>query len=186
MVGTELLPETDEGEVNINAQLPVGTRVERTEAVMYQLEDMARQIVPEATNWITSGGGGGTGFGQAGNSNRGSINIKLVPRDERTRTNEEIATELRRRLTGLPGVIVRANAAGGNRQLNNLLGGGADDGRLALEIRGHDLDDAKRLTEEAEALMQRSPASRMFARTTTSAGQSWRSVSTGRRRRCWA
>src|SRR5207244_2408044 len=39
-VGVELLPQTDEGEVNVNAQLPVGTRVERTEAVMYQLEDM--------------------------------------------------------------------------------------------------------------------------------------------------
>jgi hydrophobic/amphiphilic exporter-1 (mainly G- bacteria), HAE1 family len=158
MISVELLPQTDEGEVNINAQLPVGTRVERTEAVMYQLEEMAKQIVPEATNWITSGGGGGTGFGQQGNSNRGSINIKLVPRDERTRNTEEIATELRRRLTGIPGVIVRANAAGGNNQINQLLGGGGGDaGRMALEIRGHDLDDAKRLVNDAQALMRQVP-----------------------------
>ena len=158
MIGVELLPQTDEGEVNVNAQLPVGTRVERTEAVMYQLEDMVRAAVPEATNFITSGGGGAGGFGFQGNSNRGSINIRLVPRDERTRTNEEISQDLRRRLTGLPGVIVRANPAGGNNQLNNLLsGGGGDSSRMALEIRGHDLDDAKRLTLDAQTLMRGVP-----------------------------
>ncbi|MBI4264631.1 MAG: efflux RND transporter permease subunit, partial [Acidobacteria bacterium] len=59
MLSTELLPQTDEGEVNVNAELPVGTRVERTEAVMLQLEEMVRQAVPEADTLITSGGGGG-------------------------------------------------------------------------------------------------------------------------------
>src|SRR4029453_15956176 len=34
-VGTELLPQTDEGQVNINAQLPIGTKMPITEAVMY-------------------------------------------------------------------------------------------------------------------------------------------------------
>ena len=157
LVGTELLPTTDEGEVNVNAQLPVGTRVERTEAVMYQLEEMVKQNVPEAVTTITSGGGGGGGFGQQGNSNRGSINIRLVPRDQRSRTNEQIAQDLRQKLQGLPGVIVRANAAGGNFQLNNLLGGGGDGGRLSLEIRGHDLDDAKRITQEAQQVMRAVP-----------------------------
>jgi hypothetical protein len=33
-VGTELLPQTDEGQVNVNAQLPIGTRMEVTESVM--------------------------------------------------------------------------------------------------------------------------------------------------------
>ncbi len=156
MIGTELLPQTDEGEVNVNAQLPVGTRMERTEAVMYQLEDMVKQAVPEATTLITSGGGGGGGpFGGGGTGNRGSINIRLVARDERTRTSDQIAQDLRQRLAGLPGVIVRANAAGGNFQLNNLLGGGAGDGgRLSLEVRGHDLDDARRITQEAQAVMR--------------------------------
>jgi HAE1 family hydrophobic/amphiphilic exporter-1 len=157
-VGVELLPQTDEGEVNVNAELAVGTRVERTEAVMLQLEEMIRQGVPEATTIITSGGGGGGfgGFGGGGNSYRGQINIKLVPRDERQRTSDQIAQELRRSLSGLPGVIVRANPAGGNFALNRLLGGN-DDSRLALEIRGHDLEDAQRIAREARVLMADTP-----------------------------
>ena len=57
LLSTELLPQTDEGEVNVNAELPVGTRVERTEEAMLRLEEMVKQYVPEATTIITSGGG---------------------------------------------------------------------------------------------------------------------------------
>jgi HAE1 family hydrophobic/amphiphilic exporter-1 len=62
-VGTELLPQTDEGQVNVNAQLPIGTRMEVTEAVMLRLEELVKQFVPEATAMVTNGAGGGGGFG---------------------------------------------------------------------------------------------------------------------------
>ena len=150
LLSTELMPQTDEGEVNVNAELPVGTRIERTEAVMLQLEEMVRQYVPETRTLITNGGGGGFGFG--GGTNRGTINIRLVPRDSRTRTSDQISQELRRQLSGLPGVMVRANPSGGNFQLNRMLGGDAD-ARLSLEIRGDDLDDARRIADEARVMM---------------------------------
>jgi HAE1 family hydrophobic/amphiphilic exporter-1 len=155
-VGTELLPQTDEGQVNVNAQLPIGTKMEITEAVMYRLEDMIKEAVPETTTIVTNGGGGGGGFGGGGNTNRGNMQVKLVPRDQRTRTSDEIAQDLRRKLAGIPGAIVRANPGGGNFQLNFILGGGQD-ARLSLEIRGHDLDDAKRIQQQAIALVQDTP-----------------------------
>jgi HAE1 family hydrophobic/amphiphilic exporter-1 len=159
-IETELLPQTDEGEVNVNAELGVGTRVERTEEALLRLEEMVKANVPEAVTLITSGGGGGGN--QGGNnsqSNRGQIRIMLVPRDQRTRSNDQIATDLRRQLTGLPGVVVRAQASGGNFQLNRLLGGGNNGGgsRLSMEIRGHDLDDARRLAQDIRAMMERTP-----------------------------
>ena len=158
LLSTELLPQTDEGEVNVNAELAMGTRVERTEEVMLRLEDMVRQDVPEAATIITSGGGVGGGFGPGGgNTNRGQINIRLTPRNDRRRTNDQIAQDLRRQLAGLPGVIVRANPAGGNFQLFRMLGGGDGDSRIALEIRGEDLDDARRIAQEARAVMQDTP-----------------------------
>ncbi len=154
-VGTELLPQTDEGQVNINAQLPIGTKMEVTEAVMYRLEDLVKQYVPEATSIITNGGGGG-GFGGFGQTNRGGMQVKLVPRDQRTRSSDEISQDLRRRLSGIPGAIVRANPGGGNFQLNQILNGGQD-ARLTLEIRGHDLDDARRIQQQAIGLMMDTP-----------------------------
>src|SRR5687767_8653635 len=160
LVGVELLPQTDEGEVNVNAELAVGTRFERTEEALLKVEEMIKQNVPEAVTLITSGGGGGNFQGGNNNSgtHRGQIRIMLVPRDQRERTNEQIAIDLRRQLTGLPGVVVRANPTGGNNQLQRLLGGGnTNTGRLALEIRGHDLDDARRIAQDARVLMEETP-----------------------------
>ncbi len=59
MIGVELMPQADEGEVNVNAELGVGTRVERTEEALLKLEELVKQHVPEATTIITNGGGGG-------------------------------------------------------------------------------------------------------------------------------
>jgi HAE1 family hydrophobic/amphiphilic exporter-1 len=163
MIAVELMPQTDEGEVNINAELAVGTRVERTEEALLRLEDMVRERVPEAVTIITNGGGGGNnwnggGGGGGGTTHRGQIRLMLVPRDQRTRTNEEIAIALRRELQGLPGVAVRANPAGGNNQIMRFLSGGGNNNggssRLQVEIRGHDLDDARRVAQDVRTVME--------------------------------
>ena len=92
-----------------------------------------------------------------GSAHRGNINIRLKPRSERTRSNEQIAMHLRRTLSGqLPGVVIRARPSGGNNQMNRIMGGG-NESRVALEIRGHDLVDAKRLAEDARTIMQGTP-----------------------------
>ena len=168
MITVELMPQTDEGEVNINAELSVGTRVERTEEALLRLEDMVRERVPEAVTIITNGGGGGNnwngggGGGGGGSTHRGQIRVMLVPRGQRTRTNEQIAIALRRELQGLPGVAVRANPAGGNNQIMRFLSGGGNNNqggssRLQVEIRGHDLDDARRVAQDVRKVMEDTP-----------------------------
>jgi HAE1 family hydrophobic/amphiphilic exporter-1 len=156
-VGFELVPQTDEGQVRADVELPVGTRIERTEAVLLRMEEIVRQAVPEAATIITQGGGGGGGgFGGFGGTNRGNFDIQLVPREERTRTSDQIAQALRRELAGIPGTIARARPSGSQMQ-GRMFGGGGGEGRLALEIRGHDLDDARRLSQDALGLMRETP-----------------------------
>jgi HAE1 family hydrophobic/amphiphilic exporter-1 len=163
-VGTELVTQTDEGEVNINVELALGTRIEPTEQALLTVENRVKELVPEATTIITQGGGGGNNWqGGGGNTSRGQIRLILKPRDERTRTNEQVAIDLRRQLAGiLPGVVVRANPSGGNNQIMRFLSGGGTNNqgqasRLQLEIRGHDLDDARRVAQDARELMENTP-----------------------------
>lgn len=151
-IGFEFQPTTDEGEVSVDAELAVGTRIERTEATLIQLENAIREFVPEATMLISQAGGGG-GFGNS-STHRGSITVRLVPRTERERSNETIAMELRRQLSGLPGVAVRARASGG-QQMRGM--GNQGGGRLAVEIMGHDLDTSARLAGDVKTLMDSTP-----------------------------
>ena len=120
----ELMPQTDEGEVRVDIELPVGTRVEQTQAAIIEIEDKIRKGVPEAVMLISQGGGGG-GFMGGASTHRGEFTIQLKPKAERTRSNEAIAQDLRRLLTGIPGVIARSRASGGS-QLNRILGGNQD------------------------------------------------------------
>ena len=164
-IGVELLPQADEGEVNINAELGVGTRIELTEGVLLQLEEMVKQNVPKPSRSSRAAEAAATTTGAAvavvvvaeaataarsASCSRHAINA-LVP-------TRKWPSRLRRQLAGLPGVIIRANPSGGNNQLTRLLtGGNNNDSRLALEIRGHDLDDARRIARDARVLMENTP-----------------------------
>ncbi|MGE0359701.1 MAG: efflux RND transporter permease subunit [Vicinamibacterales bacterium] len=153
-VGFEFQPTTDEAEVTVDAELAVGTRLELTESVLIRLEDSIREATPEATMLITQAGGGGGGFGNS-STNRGNIQVRLVPKDERTRSSEQIAMDLRRRLSGLPGVVIRARASGGQQMRG--MGGNNDGSRLSVEVRGHDLDESARLARDLKALLDTTP-----------------------------
>jgi HAE1 family hydrophobic/amphiphilic exporter-1 len=155
---TEFSSQTDEGQVQVSVELPRGTRIEVTAPVLDRVETMVNELVPEATDVIVSAGGGGFGPAGLGAVSRGNIQVLLTPRDERTRTSDQIAMDLRRQLSGIPGVIIRANASGGNFQLNRFLsGGGTGGGRLSLEIRGEDLDAAERVARAARDLLETVP-----------------------------
>jgi hydrophobic/amphiphilic exporter-1 (mainly G- bacteria), HAE1 family len=153
-IGFELMPATDEGEVQVTAELPVGTRIERAQEVAARLESLLPEYVKESESIITQAGGGGFGGGAASRTN---ATIRLVPKTERTRSSEEIAQELNRQLAGIiPGAIITTRASGGNQQMTRLLGGGGDS-RLSLEIRGDNLAEAQRIATAAKAVMDRVP-----------------------------
>ena len=152
-IGFELMPQADEGEVSVTAELPVGTRIGRAQDVATRLEGLIHEYTPEAETIITQGGSGGF---MGGGANRTSATIRLVPKDKRTRTSEQVARALNGQLTGvLPGVTITTRASGGNWAMSRILGGG--DSRLSLEIRGDDLAQAKRLSAAAKAVMDQVP-----------------------------
>jgi HAE1 family hydrophobic/amphiphilic exporter-1 len=161
---TEFATQTDEGQVQVSAELAQGTRIEVTDPVLQRLERMIGELVPEATDVIVNAGGGG-GFGGPGGGgpgggsvNRGQLQLLLKPKDQRTRSSDQIAQDLRRQLAGIPGVIVRANASGGNQQMNRFLSGGNNGGgRLSLEIRGDSLDDARKIAQATKDLLDTVP-----------------------------
>ena len=158
-IPSEFSTQTDEGQVSVQAELPIGTRIERTDAVLARLEQTIPQLVPETESIIASAAGGGNqGQNFGGQTNRGNVNIFLVPKDERTRSSDQIAIDLRNQLRGIPGVVIRANASGGNNQINRFLSGGDQGGgRLSLEIRGEDLKDARDLALRAKDMLDGVP-----------------------------
>jgi len=147
-IGVELMPESDEGEIRVSLEAAVGTTLEPMEKVTDQVEEIIRKQVPEMTSMLSRIGGGG--MMRVSSSNTSSISIYLTPKDQRTRSSEDVANALRRSLSGLPGITATA------RQSSNFMlrmSSSVTDS-ISVEVRGYDLDTAKELAEKVNEIVK--------------------------------
>ncbi len=110
LVGVELMPATDESEVRVYAEMAEGTRLDFVDKSFQKIEDIVKQEVPEIKNTVSYIGGSSW---RARGSNAGEMRIALKPVKERSRSSEEIAIALRKKLIFMPGVKIRTRAGQG-------------------------------------------------------------------------
>ena len=147
-VGVELMPATDEGEVRINAEMAVGTRLALVDEAFKTIENIVKREVPEAKSTVSYIGG--TSWRSRG-SHTGQIRISLKPESERSRSSEEIAAALRPKLRHIPGITIRTRAGQG---LFILRMGTTDVDKVQVEIRGHDLKTADALALRVKEIVE--------------------------------
>jgi HAE1 family hydrophobic/amphiphilic exporter-1 len=152
LIGVELSPEADEGEVRVDVELEPGTRAEVTDVMMRRLARIVREEVPETQNIMVESGSGGGWSG--GGQNQGELRIQLVPQAERNRTAKDVATAIRPKLTIEPGMIVRTRVNTG--MFGRMMGSSGGD-RLVVEIRGHDLATLEELSLKVRDAMATIP-----------------------------
>ena len=147
LVGVELMPNTDEGEVRVYAEMEVGTRVEVLDEKFTTIEAIVKDAVPEIKNVVTYSG---PSWRRAG-AHTGEMRIALKPLAERSRSSEEIAADLRRKLINIPGVSIRTRAGQGLFILRLGMGG---EEKVQVEIRGYDLEAADVLAERVKNVVE--------------------------------
>ena len=96
LVGSEFVPQTDQGFTRLALKMPVGSSLERTDAKVRQVEQivMAMPEVQHVSTWI----------GGAGQRHQAWLNIRLVDRKERQATQKEIENRIRDSIAKIPGV----------------------------------------------------------------------------------
>jgi HAE1 family hydrophobic/amphiphilic exporter-1 len=152
LIGVELSPEADEGEVRVDVQLEPGTRVDQTDATMQRMARIVREQVPEAKSIMVESGddGGWSGGGQ----HVGELRIQLVGQSERDRSAKEIATVLRPLLSTEAGMTVRTRVNTG--MFGRMMGSSGGD-RLVVEVRGHDIATLEKLALKVRDEMAKIP-----------------------------
>ncbi len=108
LLGFTWVPDYDSGEFDVNYRVPPGSRIDYTLAKGHEISTFLRQQ-PEVDFTYLSIGGGFRGSG-----NNGQIYVRLKPRGERKKKLTDIQTELRAKLTQIPGVRPQI---GGNRSI---------------------------------------------------------------------
>ena len=151
LVGTELMPATDEGEVRVLGEMEVGTRVEVVDDKFQQIFDIVTKRVPEMKSSVAYIGGKPW---RPGESNTGELRISLKSRKDRQRSDEQIAMDLIKDLGDIPGMKIRTRKGQGLFLLRMATRGME---RISVEIRGHDLPTADALARQVSALIEQIP-----------------------------
>jgi len=150
-IGTDFMPQSDQSSVSGTIELQAGVRVEESIRIAKELERVFEETIPEKVAYYTSSGADDQGsffslFSQTG-TNVVNFGLRLVNPDQRERSSEIIAEELRKEIGKFPEVIsfkVRTSD------------GGFGDNNVAVEIFGYDFDVttalANQIKEKLEAI----------------------------------
>ena len=102
LLNIELLPESPESSVILKAKLPVGTKLEATDALIRQLEKNAREEI-RGYKSIVASAGGNNDFGSA-NRYSGTLQIDLMPEGNKRDSAKAVKEKLRRHFAEFPSV----------------------------------------------------------------------------------
>ncbi len=94
-VGSEFVPETDQGYTQLQLRMTVGSSLERTDAKVRQVEEIIATL-PEVETVSTFVGG-------AGQRNQAWLNIALKPRADRKRSQKQVEEAMRDMIAKVPG-----------------------------------------------------------------------------------
>ncbi len=156
-VGNEFIPEEDTGDMRINISLAVGTRLEETDKIAQQIEDLLARDVPEAEYYYARTGsvrGLGRAFGGVQGTHTIASGAKLVVKTQRKRSVTEVAQIIRNKIKNIPGVI-KADISTGNPIGRMITGGGGK--AIQLEIIGHSFEETDALADKIKKILENIP-----------------------------
>lgn len=111
-VGLEFLPSMGQDLITVNVELPVGTRLEVTEEILGQLEEIVRSEVKGYENILVNAGGRSNfGLGAA-NSNSGTLTVTLPPEAQRIDSFKTVQEKLRAHFGDFSGATISFGSAG--------------------------------------------------------------------------
>jgi len=149
LIGVELEPEVDDGQIRVNLDLEPGTRAEVTDAVVQRVVQVVRENVPEIKHIMTESGSSST-F-RAEGTNQGQLRIELIDQSQRNRNAAEIVRQLRPLMHVEPGMLIRTRVSSGMHRRRG--SGFGDEDRLAVEVRGHDMVTMRGLANQVRETM---------------------------------
>lgn len=105
-VGKELAPQQDEGRFVVAFRAPLGSNISYSERKIKEIEAILANV-PEIDNTLAV-----VGFGGSGQVSNGNVVVRLKPRAERKRSQQQILTAVRREVQQIAGARVFARSFG--------------------------------------------------------------------------
>ncbi|MCB0213534.1 MAG: efflux RND transporter permease subunit, partial [Anaerolineae bacterium] len=148
-IAGEMLPQEDDGQVNITLEMPVGTSLDATDRAAHRAEKIIVADVPELAKIITQVGVGESSILSSGNekANSATLTLILVDKTARERSTSDVVEALRPALQDVP-------SASFSLGLNSAV---SSSSATQLRLLGPDNDTLVKLAGEAEDIIRTVP-----------------------------
>ncbi len=152
-VGTDFFPATDNSQISVTIELPVGSRVEQARKLNNYLYEKWSKKYPEILVYQSSMGAsdGSNIFMSLRNSGTHIISytIKLSNVKERTKSMFDIADEMREDLNAIPEIYKYSVIPGGN------LGSIGSSNNIEVDVLGYNFADAEKTAHQVAEIMKK-------------------------------
>jgi len=98
-VEKDFVPESDESSFSITVKTPLGSSLEYTDSRMKMVEAVIASHKNEVTSFYST-----IGTGSRGQVNQGNVNVRLKPKEERSKSQQALIKDLKKELDTIPGV----------------------------------------------------------------------------------
>ncbi len=155
LVGSEYMPRTDTRSLAVALTLPEGTKLERTQNTVVQIENQLHSIFPDELELIYShiGVKNSSNDGEENLKEENLANLKLVLKNESNITVDNIVTVLSQYLEEIPGMKVQFS--NDESALEAVLG--TNESPLVIEVKGNSIATLKTVIDEVEGVINQMP-----------------------------
>jgi HAE1 family hydrophobic/amphiphilic exporter-1 len=141
-IGKEFIPSEDQGQFIVRLESPIDYSIDKANEFFEPAEKILREMPEISAVYYRQGTGGAV--------NRAFIMIRLVPKAERKKSQEDLKKEIRDKLRIYPGMKVSAENL-------SLIGGGQRQVPIQYSIRGRDLTALQAYARQISAEFSKLP-----------------------------
>jgi len=139
IVGGEFFPVTDDSEFNVSLDTPPGSNLDYTKVKAEEVARIARSK-PEVVYTYTTIGG------QTGSVDEGTVYVRLQPKHERERSQNDVAAGLRAELSRLAGATPSITTSGFG-----------DQKQILIQVMGRDARELQQIADRVLGLVRKVP-----------------------------
>ncbi len=147
-VGSEFMTVSDRGEFTVTIEVPSGSTIEHTNHVTQQVEKILNEF-PEVKKIFVNVGASTEGLiGQSSNF-VSDLSVALVPKNERTKSTDDLIKEIKTKVREIPGIKTRVNPIG--------IFGTANQSPIQLNVSGSNYDEVRLAAEHVQDVVKKVP-----------------------------
>ncbi|MDD2381661.1 MAG: efflux RND transporter permease subunit, partial [Mariniphaga sp.] len=151
-IGTEFMPKTETREFTMNLKLQEGTKLQRTESTVKNVEAILIEMLDENLEMLYSHSGPSTGIlgdATAVFMGENTAQIRVVLQENSTVSTNQVIESLDQVTSGIPGLDI--SYAGEQSALKSILG--TEDAPVVVEVRGEELEEIEMILNQVKEKM---------------------------------